>query len=80
MFLKEKRDGNRNFEILKGRLVTGRSQQDSSLYKNFNSPTASLDESTLELIGAAMKRSKWTKVDVRCAYINALLNDEDIMS
>ena len=79
MFVKEKRDGKDIFEKLKGRLVADGSQQDRTLYGSFQSPTASLDAIILELTGAANKKSKWAKVDIGGAYLNALLNDEDII-
>ena len=79
MFVKEKRDGNGIFEKLKGRLVADGSQQDRTLYGNFQSQPAYLDAIILELTGAAIKKSKWSKVDIGGAYLNALLNDEDII-
>ena len=73
MFLKEKYDGNNEFEKLKGRLVSDGSTQDKTLYPNLSSPTAKLESIFIVLELATRRKMRRCKMDIGGAYLNAHL-------
>ena len=79
MFLKEKVNGEGVFEKLKSRLVADGRGQDRAHYQGFNSPTATLEAIFLELQVASSKRRKWAKIDIGGAYLNAYLDEDDVI-
>jgi hypothetical protein len=79
MFLKEKVNSEGVFEKLKSRLVADGRGQDRAHYQGFNSPTATLEAIFLELQVASSKGRKWAKIDIGGAYLNAYLDEDDVI-
>jgi len=79
VFVKEKKDNDGVFEKLKGRLVADGRGQDWTLYNNFQSPTANMETPFLELQNVAIRKKKWAKIDICGVYLNANLNDDDVI-
>ena len=79
MFLKEKHLPDGSFERYKARLMGDGSMQDRNVIQNLSSPTASFTFVLIGLKYAAMNKMKGMKIDVKRAFLNALLDEVYIM-
>jgi hypothetical protein len=81
MFLKEKNKPDGTFDKLKARLVANGSQQESTAEQKIanSSPTASLTSILMVASIAAKEKRHVVTVDVKSAYINARMPDDEIV-
>jgi hypothetical protein len=81
MFLKIKTKPNGDFDKLKARLVANGSQQDFTALEQLHnsSPTASLTSVLIVAATAAKEKRHVVTVDVKSAYINARMGEDDIV-
>jgi hypothetical protein len=81
MFLKEKRKADGTFDKLKARLVAGGHIADANKYtwQDKSSPTVCLESLMIVLCIAAVERRKIEAIDFPGAYLNATLEETQVM-
>jgi len=75
MFLRKKFLADGSFDKFKARLVADGRMQDGSIIENTSSPTASFTSVLVALKYAAVNKMKGMKIDVKGAFLNALLDE-----
>ena len=78
LFLKEKLLPDGSFDKLKARLVAGGHRQDTSLYDDVSSPTVNLTTLYTVLAIAAHEGHSLTAIDIKGAYLNAILKTVEV--